>query len=70
MGGSDDRKEVKATPDTGAPADATAKHQPAEDEELIKAPKPPTPFRPKGEVPGEDDDDTYPHPEAETGNGC
>jgi len=34
MGGSDDRKEVKATSDAGAAAEATAKHQPAEDEEL------------------------------------
>ncbi len=34
MGGSDDRKEVKTTPDSGATAEATAKHQPAEDEEL------------------------------------
>ena len=34
MGGSDDRKEVKATPDAGATAEATSKHQPDEDEEL------------------------------------
>ncbi|MCK4511708.1 P-loop NTPase, partial [bacterium] len=34
MGGSDDRKEAKATPDAGATTDATAKHQPAEDEQL------------------------------------
>ena len=34
MGGSDDRRNVKATPDAGVEAGATAKHQPAEDEEL------------------------------------
>ena len=34
MGGSDDRKETMATPDAEATAGATAKHQPAEDEEL------------------------------------
>ena len=34
MGGSDDRKKAKATPDAAVAAGATAKHQPAEDEEL------------------------------------
>jgi Mrp family chromosome partitioning ATPase/predicted Fe-Mo cluster-binding NifX family protein len=34
MGGSDDRKEMRAAPDAEAAAKATAKHQPAEDEEL------------------------------------